>query len=218
MKILFLEDDKLFSQTIEDFLDDSGYEVDLAYDVDEALALSYENRYDLYLLDINVPKGSGLSFLDDLRASDDNTPAIFLTSYKDKDSLQKGFLVGADDYIKKPVDLDELLLRINAILKRSGKVNSKLEFDTGFIYEPSLKKVSKDGSDLNLSFKNIQLLELFLENKEKIISKEMIVNRLWDDCEEYSDGSIRVYVNHIKKILGKEKVVNIKGVGYKFES
>lgn len=217
MKILLLEDDELFAETLEDFLDDEGFEVHLASDGEKALELNYQTNYDLYLLDINVPKINGLELLKDLRESGDDTPAIFLTSYKDKETLEKGFLNGADDYLKKPVDLDELLLRIKSLLKRVGKHINKIILDDNLVFDPSLKRVLKDNIDMNIPMKVIELLELFLENKDKIITKDMIVSRLWSIDEEYSEGSIRVYINHVKKIFGKEKITNIKGIGYKFE-
>lgn len=217
MKILLLEDDELFAQTIEDFLDDEGFVVDIASDGEKALDLNYKSNYDLYLLDINVPKINGLELLKNLRDSGDNTPTIFLTSYKDKQTLEEGFLSGADDYLKKPIDLDELILRIKSLLKRAGKQTEKIILDENMIFNPSDRRVYKDGIDINLPMKVIELLELFLENKEKIITKEMIVNRLWSPEEDYSEGSIRVYINQIKKIFSKEKIVNIKGIGYKFE-
>ena len=118
-KILVLEDDELFASTVEDFLSDEGFIVDIATDGEECLSLNYNKNYDLYIFDINVPKITGLDLLSNLRESEDNTPTIFLTSYKDKDTLHNAFLKGCDDYLKKPVDLDELLLRIKALLKRN---------------------------------------------------------------------------------------------------
>ena len=217
MKILLLEDDELFAQTIEDFLSDEGFVVDIANDGEKALDLNYKSNYDLYLLDINVPKINGLELLKNLRDSGDNTPTIFLTSYKDKQTLENGFLSGADDYLKKPIDLNELILRIKSLLKRAGKQTEKIILDENLIFNPSDRRVYNNGIDINLPMKVIELLELFLENKEKIITKEMIVNRLWSPEEDYSEGSIRVYINQIKKIFSKEKIINIKGIGYKFE-
>jgi DNA-binding response OmpR family regulator len=217
MRILLLEDDELFAQTIEDFLDDEGFVVDIAKDGEQALELNYKINYDLYLLDINVPKISGIELLKDLRESGDNTPAIFLTSYKDKQTLEEGFLSGADDYLKKPIDLDELILRIKSLLKRAGKQIEKIRLDDNLIFNPSDKRVYKDNKDMNLPTKVVELLELFLENRDKIVTKEMIVSRLWSVEEDYSEGSIRVYINHVKKIFTKEKIINIKGIGYKLE-
>ncbi|RXK00955.1 DNA-binding response regulator [Arcobacter sp. CECT 8986] len=216
-RILVLEDDELFAQTLEDFLEEEGYFIDIAQDGQKALDLNYENNYDLYLLDINVPKINGLELLSQLRQSGDETPAIYLTSYKDKQTLEDGFSCGCDDYIKKPVDLDELNLRIKSILKRCGKLLEEISISEDIKFNPSTKRVYKNGTDLNTPIKIAFLLELFLENKDSIVTKEMIISKLWSTSEEYSEGSIRVYINNLKKIIGKDKITNIKGIGYKLE-
>lgn len=216
-KILLLEDDELFAESLEDYLSEEGYTIDLARDGLEALDKNFENNYDLYLLDINVPKLNGLDLLKELRQSGDDTPSIFLTSYKDKDTLTQGFKNGADDFLRKPVDLDELLLRIKSLLKRSGKQTEELTLFDNLVYNPNNQRLTKNGIDLELPSKIIQLFELCLENRGSIVSKDMMVNRLWSSSEEYSEGSIRVYINNLKKILGKDSIVNVKGIGYKIE-
>lgn len=216
-KILLLEDDELFASTIEDFLDDEGFNVDVANDGEECLTLNYTNNYDLYIFDINVPKINGLDLLKQLRDSSDETPTIFLTSYKDKDTLHDAFLKGCDDYLKKPVDLDELLLRIKALLKRNKKQFNSIYLPNNLTFEPNSKRVLNNGIDLNLPVKVLELIELFIENRGEIVTKDMIISKLWATQEEYSEGSIRVYINHIKKILGKDCLLNIKGIGYKVE-
>ncbi|GGD37399.1 two-component response regulator [Malaciobacter pacificus] len=216
-KILLLEDDELFASTIEDFLDDEGFNVDVANDGEECLTLNYTNNYDLYIFDINVPKINGLDLLKQLRDSSDETPTIFLTSYKDKDTLHDAFLKGCDDYLKKPVDLDELLLRIKALLKRNKKQFDCISLPNNLTFEPNSKRVLNNGIDLNLPVKVLELIELFIENRGEIVTKDMIISKLWATQEEYSEGSIRVYINHIKKILGKDCLLNIKGIGYKVE-
>ncbi len=217
MTILLLEDDKLFAQSIEDFLEEEGFDVDIAYDGEEALSKNFENNYDLYLLDINVPKLNGLDFLKELRSINDETPAIFLTSYKDKDTLKQGFGSGADDYLTKPVDLDELILRIKSVLKRSNKSIEVIKLENGLEFNPITKRIYENGVDLNVPIKVVHLFELCLQNRDAIITKEMIVSKLWSCSEGYSEGSIRVYINTLKKIVGKECLSNVKGIGYKVE-
>ncbi|WP_424686872.1 MAG: response regulator transcription factor [Halarcobacter ebronensis] len=217
IKILILEDDELFLETLEDFLSDEGFVVKCAKDGEEVLDYCFEEKYDLYLLDINVPKISGIDLLKRLREANDTTPTIYLTSHKDKDMLTKGFLSGCDDYLKKPVDLDELLLRINSLLKRSGKFKEQIELIDDLVFDVKNRRLLKGQDDLNLTSKVIDLLELFLEEKDSIITKEMIINRLWSYNEDYSEGSIRVYINNLKKIFGKDSIKNLKGIGYKFE-
>lgn len=216
-KILVLEDDELFLETLEDFLSDEGFIVQVAKDGQEVLELCYENDYDLYLFDINVPKINGIELLKELRDKNDTTATIYLTSYKDKDVLTQGFLSGCDDYLKKPVDLDELLLRIHSLLKRSGKTLELIELNNDLVFNPMTRRVLENDIDINLANKVIDLLELFLYNKDSIVSKDMIIDKLWQFDESYSEGSIRVYINNLKKILGKNSIKNIKGVGYKLE-
>lgn len=216
-KILVLEDDELFASTVEDFLTDEGFEVDIAIDGEECLELNFKKNYDLYIFDINVPKINGLELLEQLRTSGDNTPSIFLTSYKDKDTLQTAFLNGCDDYLKKPADLDELILRIKALLKRNKKQFDIINLSKSITFNPANKRVYENEIDLNLPIKVLELMELFVENRGEIVSKEMIISKLWSTSQEYSEGSIRVYINQIKKLFDKDAIINIKGVGYKIE-
>lgn len=217
-KILVLEDDELFLDTLEDFLEDEGFEVETVTNGEDVLTLTYEKSFDLYLFDINVPKLDGINLLKELRNSGDDTPTIYLTSYKDKEKLTQGFTIGCDDYLKKPIDLDELLLRIHSLLKRSGKGFESIKLTDELSFNPLNRRVLDiNNNDVNLPGKIIDLLELFLEKKDRVITKEMIIDRLWGYGEDYSEGSIRVYINNIKKLIGKDCIKNIKGVGYKIE-
>jgi len=213
-KILLLEDDKLFSETLQEYLEEKGFVVEIAYDGEEALNKTYYNNYDIYLLDINVPEVNGLDFLKLIRSSADEKPAIFITSHTDKETLIDGYKSGCDDYMRKPIDLEELYYRIKVLLKKS---NHQLIFKLNdeCIYDMDKREVICNEKRVNLSVKVINLLELFLENRGKVVTKEQIISRLWSINETYSDGSIRVYINKLKKILGKEKIKNIKGIGYK---
>ena len=217
-KILILEDDTLFANTLEDFLTCEEFIVNIAKDGEEALSLNYENNYDLYIFDINVPKINGLELLKLLRQNSDSTPTIFLTSYKDKDTLKDAFLKGCDDYIKKPVDLDELLFRIKAVLKRNKKEFEQITLGNNIVFNPVSKRVFEDEVDMNLPIKVLEMLELFLENRNEIVTKEMIISKLWSASQSYSEGSIRVYINQLKKLFeNKEAIINVKGIGYKLE-
>lgn len=217
-KILVLEDDSLLASSLEDFLMDENFIVDLAKDGEEALSLNYENNYDLYIFDINVPKINGLELLEQLRQNKDNTPAVFLTSYKDKNTIKEAFTKGCDDYVSKPFDLDELLFRLKAILKRENKGFKIINLKNNLTFNPIEKRVYKDNIDLNLSSKVVELLELFLENKNKIVSQDMIIQKLWACSENHSNGAIRVYINQIRNIFEDKNIIkNIKSIGYKFE-
>jgi len=210
-KILLLEDDKLFNETLQDFLEEEGFGVDCVLDPYSALDLSYENNYDLYLFDVNLPYESGFDLLKKLRASGDETPTIFITSRNDKASLHEGFTQGGDDYIRKPVDLDELLLRMNAVLRRQVR-SEKIHID-GYQFDIVTKKLYHQGNDVNLSLKSAELLLVLLEGKGEVVPMERIKSQLWPASEEASDGALRVYIAQLKKYF-PEQIENIRGVGY----
>jgi len=213
MKILVLEDDKLFNDTLEDFLEEEGFVVVTALDPYSALDITYEQKFDLYLFDVNLPYETGFSLLQQLRVAGDLTPTMFLTSRDDKVSLTKGFDIGADDYMKKPIDLDELLLRINALLRRQVRVK---KLDIGK-YELNIraKELSLNGIVLKLGGKSIDLLLLLVEKKGEVVSFQEIEEHLWHTNEEASTGAVRVYVTSLKKYFSN--LENIRGVGYRLK-
>lgn len=216
IKILLLEDDLLFAETLTDLLEDENYSVVHTPNGQEALDIVYENKFDLYLLDINVPLINGLTFLGELRESNDNTPAIFLTSHKDKEMLKNGFRSGGDDYITKPFDNDELLFRINALLRRN---KPKKNLCVGKLCHDELHhRIFYDKEELELSKKEYQLLLLLMTHVNAPVPKELIIDTLWSSAEAGSDGAIRVYINRIKQLLQDLSVENIRGIGYKLVS
>lgn len=214
--ILILEDDTLFAESLEDFLQEEDFSVTLAKDGEEALELVYEKHFDLLLLDVNVPHINGFEFLSTIRANQKNTPAIFITSFKDKESIKRGFLKGADDYLTKPVDLDELHLRIVALLRRTHKLTDTIMIGEA-TYLPNEGTIMIDGVKQSLSKKVILLLELLLENQNTLVSTTRIYEHLWAWDETPSASSLRVYINELKKIIGKTHIINHKGIGYKLE-
>ncbi len=212
--ILLLEDDRLYSETLKDFLEDEGFSVDIALDPYSAYDLAYKKDYDLYLFDINLPFENGIEALKSLKQSGDRTPAIFITSRDDKVSLIDGFKAGADDYLKKPVDLDELLMRIGALLKRSQKQQLTQFGEYAFDYDK--KDLLHNGEALHLGLKSFALLELFIENDQKLLSYEEIYNKVWG-AEEPSNGALRVYIAKLKKYF-PNAIETIRGYGYIFDS
>lgn len=213
IKILLLEDDLLFAETLVDLLEDEDYEVIHASNGQLALDFTFENKFNLYLLDINVPLINGLTILQELRDADDNTPAIFLTSHKDKEILRSGFSSGADDYITKPFDNDELLFRISALLRRTQI--DKVQCIKLLCHDEVHKRILYDKEELDLSKKEYQLLLLLMSHINATVPKELILDNLWNSSESGSEGAIRVYINRIKQLLPDIKIENIRGIGYK---
>ncbi|MBU1668831.1 response regulator transcription factor [bacterium] len=213
MKILLLEDDKLFNETLEDFLEEEGFELYTALDPYTALDLAYEHKVDLYLFDVNLPYESGFDLLEKLRHAGDTTPTIFLTSRDDKLSMIQGFGIGADDYMKKPIDLDELHLRIKAVLRRQTRTE-KLTLGY-YCLDCNAKKLYKDETLLNVTSKAVDLLQLLYLAKGEVVTMETIESELWHSNEEVSLGAIRVYIASLKKFF-PTAIENIRGVGYRF--
>ncbi len=215
MKILLLEDDRLFAETIEDYLEEEGYEVEKVFDPLSAFEMTYARKYDLYLFDINLPFQDGLSVLGQLRESGDETPVIFITSREDKNSMLEGFDIGADDYIRKPFDLDELGARIGAISRRAGR-NRFIEIDE-YVLDSGIRDITRDGKPMHLGRKIYDLLELLSSKMDRVVTMDEIRECLWRSEDAASSGAVRVYVTRLKKYF-PGRIENIRGVGYRFRS
>lgn len=215
-QILLVEDDETLSELISEYLSEQGYDVTVRADAKAALDTAYERNFDILILDVKLPKGDGFSLLRELRRLGDDTPAIFTTSLNALQYLEIGYKSGCDDYLKKPYELKELLLRIQILLKRKfSHVNDKfIELNGGYKFYPSSKTLRQNGQIVNLSNKESELLALFLENKNALLSKEAIFEKIWNYGEEPSELSLRVYVKNLRRILGKDAIINRRGDGY----
>ncbi len=213
-KILLLEDDLLLAETLTDLLEENGYEIFHAPNGQQALNMTFNNKFDMYLFDINVPLIDGLTLLKELREADDLTATIFLTSHKEM--LKNAFLNGADDYITKPFDSEELLLRVNALMKRIK--SQKKECINLLCHDEMHKTFFYNKEPLELSKKEYDLLLLLVQHINKAVPKELIVDALWNTSESGSEGAIRVYINRLKQLLPHMKIENIRGIGYKLVS
>jgi len=212
MKLLLVEDDFDLNETIKEFLE-NFYEVEVVFDGEEAVNIVYENKFDIIILDVKLPKLDGFSVAKEIRKFK-STPIIFLTSLDSEKDIERGFLSGGDDYIRKPFSLKELKFRIDAIIKRVYGDNivkiDDFEFKLGSL------ELIKDNQIIHLKPKVAELLKLFIQNKGKVLSKEEIFNDLYSFDEESNEASLRTFINTLRNILGKDKIQTIKGVGYKF--
>ena len=215
-QILLVEDDETLSELINEYLSEQGYDVTVRADAKAALDTAYERNFDILILDVKLPKGDGFSLLRELRRLGDDTPAIFTTSLNALQDLEIGYKSGCDDYLKKPYELKELLLRIQILIKRKfSHVNDEfIELNDGYKFYPSSKTLRQNGQIVNLSNKESELLALFLENKNALLSKETIFEKIWNYGEEPSELSLRVYVKNLRRILGKDAIINRRGDGY----
>lgn len=212
-KILLVEDDPILGETIVDLLEGETFNVVWAKDGNEALEYTFEKKYDLLLLDVNIPFINGFELLKDLRDSGDKTPSIFITANIDIDSIKKGFDVGADDYLKKPFDFDELIIRINALIKKSFNTYKNILEYGDIIYSIDQKKLTKDSKNINLTPSELGLCEYFLKNIGKPLTIEDLISHTNTD-----DGSVavlRVQISKLKKI--GFNISNIRSLGYRLE-
>ena len=206
MKLLLLEDDHILSETLEHFLTRAGYEIDVALSMEEAEDLTFDNRYDLYLLDISLPEGSGLDLLEALRYAEDDTPAIFITAMRDMDSISKSFKLGAMDYIKKPFEPEELLIRLKSKFKNDILYCGDIEYD------PEAQVLRKNGKILDIGNVQFNIFTTLLRNRGNIVHKEVLYGCL----DHTSDTALRVAITKIKQRLGIN-IINIRAKGYMIE-
>ncbi len=207
-KVLLMEDDQILAETLKELLESENFEVKLAKNGNKALDLSFEEKFDIYLLDVNVPFLNGFDFLKELRESGDETPAFFITALKDIESLSKGFQAGCDDYIKKPFDFEELIVRIKAKLKTQNDILKYGDIEYNLIN----KTIKKNGEIIDLPLLDKEIFLLFLKNIDKIINKEDI----FDLLDKPTDLALRVHISKIKKALNIN-IKNLRGLGYKLE-
>lgn len=217
-KILLLEDDATLNETVTEFLEDEGYEVVSVYDGEEAQEKLYESKYDLLLLDINVPGIDGLDLLKESREQGVVAPAIYITSMDSVDDLERGFESGCDDYIRKPFALKELKIRIETLLKRSffHQDKERIKITEDVEYDPKNNELLIQGKAVSLGHKEATLMKLFMKNEGEVLAHERIFEHLWNYEEEPSDSALRTYIKNLRKLIGKERIVSIKKQGYKF--
>ncbi len=217
MNILYLEDDINLSATIEEFLDDEGYNVVAVYCGGEALEVLYTQNFDLLILDVQVPNLSGFELLQHLRDANIQTPTIFTTSLNSIEDLSRGYRIGADDYIKKPFLLKELHLRIEALLKREYKTQEYIMLlDENTTYNINLQEIQIKDKKYILNHKENELLKLLVKNKNSCVIFEIIFETIWSYDEMHSEQSLRTYIKNLRKIVGKNKILSIKKQGYMF--
>jgi len=218
MKILVVEDHEEVLKSIVELLS-ADFTVDSAFDGDEGLFLAMQNIYDVIVLDVMLPHKNGFEIVKDLREEGIPTPVLFLTA---KDSLEdrvEGLNLGADDYLVKPFQGPELLARIYALLRRSGKlsIDSSLKYE-GIVLKGKEHPVEVNGETIHLTIKQFELLEYLIQNQGKILMKEQIFDRVWGFDSDTTVAIVEVYVHQLRKKLEPFKygtaIKTVRGIGY----
>lgn len=219
INILIVEDEQRLAGILKKQLEESGFNAEIAYDGYIGKQLVEKNRYNLIILDINLPLINGYDLCKEIRKTNSKIPIIMLTALGTPDNKVTGFDVGADDYVIKPFDFRELLARINVFLRRSDGINmteklriADLEMDL------NTKTVTRAHKKIDLTAKECSLLETFLKNKEKLLTREFIIEHVWGIDFDPSTNIIDVYVNYLRKKIDKDfepKLIHTKfGFGF----
>lgn len=220
IKILLIEDEPKTVQSLKQGLEENHYSVDVAYDGLMGKQLATRTAYQLIISDIIIPGMNGLELCKSLRAEGIQTPILMLTALSTTDDKLVGFEAGADDYLAKPFDFKEFLARVKALIKRSNQtlIEAQVLKFADLELDLTSKIVTRSGQKINLTAKEFQLMEYFLRNQEKVISKAEIAENIWEVEDEGSSNLIEVYVNYLRKKVDKgfpSKLIHTQfGMGY----
>lgn len=214
MRLLLVEDDTMIGETVLDILRAEHFAVDWVKDGSIADTALRSQHYDLVLLDLGLPKRSGLEVLKALRARRDATPVLVVTARDAIGDRVAGLDAGADDYVVKPYDLDELLARIRALIRRSaGSANSVVEVQ-GLLLNPITHEASREGESIVLSAREWAVLEALMARPGVVLSRAQLEEKLYSWKDEISSNAVEVYVHGLRKKLGPELIQTVRGLGY----
>ncbi len=218
MRILIVEDEKKVAGFIKKGMEEETYAVDVAYDGEEGLLLADTNQYDLIVLDLMLPKMSGLDVLTQLRDKRVNTPILLLTAKDSVEDKVTGLNKGADDYLTKPFAFSELLARVRSLLRRGQAETQTVLQVSDLTLDLISHKVNRNGEEIELTGKEYSLLEYFMRNVGKVLTRTMIAEHVWDYNFDTFTNVIDVYINHLRKKIDKshdQKLLHtLRGVGY----
>nr|WP_307226006.1 response regulator transcription factor [Pararhizobium capsulatum]MDQ0318175.1 DNA-binding response OmpR family regulator [Pararhizobium capsulatum DSM 1112] len=218
MRILLVEDDEILGEAVRDHVIAAGHAVDWFGTIADAQATARVTAYGLILLDLRLPDGSGLRLLKQLRGREDATPVIILTAHDQISDRIEGLNSGADDYLVKPFDLDELSARIHAVARRyQGKPASVVRLP-GITVDQANRHLTVDGDAVSLSGREWAVLERLLERPGAIVSKVQIEEALYAFGSEIESNTVEVYVSRLRKKIGKERIGTVRGLGYSLEA
>jgi two-component system, OmpR family, response regulator len=220
MRVLIVEDDEVIADGLKNALMQSGYAVDVTHDGEKADAILAYQSYDIVLLDLGLPKMGGFDVLKKLRSKKNQTPVLILTANDQVINRVRGLDLGADDYLSKPFDLAELEARVRALIRRGSSGGSAILTVGGLEFDATNRMASFQNISLNLSSREIALLEIFMHKPGKVISKEQILDKLCNFDEDISENALEVYLHRLRKKIEhcQVHIKTIRGLGYLMES
>jgi two-component system response regulator VicR len=225
IRILYVEDDMTLSFVTRDNLELKGYSVDLCEDGEKALEMISNQIYDLFILDVMLPKMDGFTLAGKIREKNSDVPILFLTARSTKEDRIHGLQIGADDYITKPFSIEELVLKIEVFLRRSRIVqandNRPEILNLGqYQFDVANQQLTEGKKSTKLTYRESELLKLFAENLNQIVKREDILMKIWGNDQFFSSRSLDVFISRLRKLLHSDpsiRIENIHNIGYRLK-
>ena len=220
-KILLVEDDQNLGSLLQEYLNAKGYQAFLATDGVKAYHMFMKDKYDLCILDIMMPYKDGLTLAKEIRQINSELPIIFLSAKSLQSDVIEGFKAGGDDYMKKPFSMEELIMRIDVILRRTSKMqtNQLEHINIGkFIFDPNKRTLEFEGEVHRMTTKESELLKLLYDSRNSVLERNIALQRIWRDDTYFNARSMDVYITKLRKLLSKEpslEIINVHGKGFK---
>ena len=221
LKILLCEDDENLGMLLREYLQAKGYDTDLCPDGEAGYRAFLKNTYDICVLDVMMPKKDGFQLATEIRQANADIPIIFLTARQMKEDILEGFKIGADDYITKPFSMEELVFRIEAILRRvrGKKTKESTQYQIGkFLFDTQKQLLSIGDKQTKLTTKENELLSLLCSHSNEILQRDFALKTIWIDDNYFNARSMDVYITKLRKHLREDEnieIINIHGKGYK---
>jgi len=215
MKLLLVDDESKLVEALSHMLKKNGFVVDVAMDGETGIEMACTGVYDVIILDRMLPYLDGISLLKEFRRLGHNTPVMFLTAKDTPDDRAEGLNAGADDYLVKPFFTVELVARLHALARRNNKdiVDTILMVDD-IIFDPQRAQVTKQGSMIQLTLKESQLLELLIRNQGQVVTKQRIIEKVWGYNSDAEESTINIYIHYLRKKINLSNLKTVRGVGY----
>jgi DNA-binding response OmpR family regulator len=223
VKILYVEDELFLGKIVKESLESRAYEVIMEPDGNKVLTLFKQHKPDICVLDIMLPNKDGFMIADEIRNLDEEVPIIFLTAKTQTEDVVKGFTLGGNDYVRKPFSMEELIVRIQHLLRTktegTGKISGGVATMGKYNFQVNRQVLSNGKEERKLSFRESELLKLLYENRDKIIDRKDILNLLWGNDSFFNSRNLDVYITKLRSYLKEDpslEIITIKGIGYRF--
>ena len=222
-KVFYVEDEVFLARIVKESLESRGFEVVMENDGGKAINAFKQAKPDICVLDVMLPNKDGFAVADEIRDLDESIPIIFLTAKTQTEDVVKGFTIGGNDYVRKPFSMEELIARLQNLLRLRNDGSQKVHGDSvkmgKYTFQLNRQVLNNGKEDRKLSFRESELLKLLYENRDKVIDRKDILNLLWGNDSFFNSRNLDVYVTKLRSYLKEDpslEIITIKGIGYRF--